>query len=112
MKELLDNLNKLEDYLVNESDLSLQDTCNIVGYMSNIRKQAINYTHSSMELLYKGDDLLKAYQAGCIEGFDDCCDFGHDDLKELISDSIKWLKRYKDKAITWNVFVYGLIFNG
>ena len=56
MKELLDNLNKLEDYLVNESDLSLQDTCNIVGYMSNIRKQAINYTHSSKEL--KGKNVL------------------------------------------------------
>ena len=50
MKKLLKNLNKLEDYLINESELSLQDTCNIVGYMSNIRKQAINYTHSSKEL--------------------------------------------------------------
>lgn len=61
---------------------------------------AITDTHGSTELPYKEDDLLKAYQAGCIEGLDDCCDFGHDDLKELISDSIKWLKRYKDKAIT------------
>lgn len=50
---IIDNLNELEDYLINKSELSIEDTCQIVGYLSSIRKQAINYTHSSSQLKEK-----------------------------------------------------------
>lgn len=41
-------------------------------------------------------DLLNGYQAGCIEGLDDCCDLGLDDLKEIKEDGEKWVKRYTE----------------
>ena len=41
-------------------------------------------------------DLLNGYQAGCIEGLDDCCDLGLDDLKEIKEDGKKWVKRYTE----------------
>ena len=41
-------------------------------------------------------DLLNGYQAGCIEGFDDCCDLGLNDLKEIKEDGEKWVKRYTE----------------
>jgi len=41
-------------------------------------------------------DLLNGYQAGCIEGLDDCCDLGLDDLKEIKEDAEKWVKRYTE----------------
>ena len=39
-------------------------------------------------------DLLNTYQAGCIEGLDECCDLGLNDLKEIKEDGKKWIKRY------------------
>ena len=47
---------------------------------------------------FNKDDLLKAYQAGCIEGQDDCVAFGYDDLKETIQASGKWYERYTNKG--------------
>lgn len=41
-------------------------------------------------------DLLNGYQAGCIEGLDECCDLGLDDLKEIKKDGEKWVKRYTE----------------
>ena len=41
-------------------------------------------------------DLLNGYQAGCIEGLDECCDLGLDDLKEIKEDGEKWVKRYTE----------------
>ena len=41
-------------------------------------------------------DLLNGYQAGCIEGLDDCCDLGLDDLKEIKEDGEKWVKIYTE----------------
>ena len=47
-------------------------------------------------------DLLNGYQAGCIEGLDDCCDLGLDDLKEIKEDGKKWVKRYTEQLIIYN----------
>lgn len=41
-------------------------------------------------------DLLNGYQAGCIEGLDECCDLGLDDLKGIKEDGEKWVKRYTE----------------
>ena len=46
--------------------------------------------------LFTETDLLNGYQAGCIEGLDDCCDLGFNDLKEIKEDGKKWVKRYTE----------------
>tara|TARA_R110000850_G_scaffold258239_1_gene384738 strand:+ start:81 stop:383 length:303 start_codon:yes stop_codon:yes gene_type:complete len=41
-------------------------------------------------------DLLNGYQAGCIEGLDECCDLGLNDLKEIKEYGEKWVKIYTE----------------
>ena len=63
---IIENVNKLEDYLINESEISLIDIQKISTYLTSIREEAINYTHScksDSELLFCSDcniDLKKA----------------------------------------------------
>lgn len=44
---IIENLNKLEEYLINESKISLIDIQKISTYLTNIREEAINYTRCS-----------------------------------------------------------------
>ena len=95
LKKIVERLDGLGKTLFNRYGTdSYTDRCILDDIKADILK--INVTHSSLQLPYKDDDLLKAYQAGAIESKDDCVKFGYDDLKELESDSIKWLKRYKN----------------
>ena len=41
---IIENVNKLEDYLINESEISLIDIQKISTYLTSIREEAINYT--------------------------------------------------------------------
>jgi len=63
--------------------------------IENAINEAIDYAHSSLQLPYKDDDLLKAYQAGAIEQKDNLPELNYEGLRSLTSDSIEWLKRYK-----------------
>jgi hypothetical protein len=42
--DIIENVNRLEDYLINESEMSLTDIQKISIYLINIREEAINYT--------------------------------------------------------------------
>lgn len=70
-----------ETYLEDQTQVNLLPICDVID-----------------SCRFNRDDLLRAYQAGCIEGQDDCVDFSYDDLKETIQDSEKWYKRYTDKG--------------
>jgi hypothetical protein len=53
---IIENVNRLEDYLINESEISLIDIQKISTYLTNIREEAINYTRcckSDSEQLHK-----------------------------------------------------------
>jgi hypothetical protein len=41
---IIENVNRLEDYLINESKISLIDIQRISIYLTYIREEAINYT--------------------------------------------------------------------
>jgi len=41
---IIENINRLEDYLINESEISLIDIQKISTYLTNIREEAIDYT--------------------------------------------------------------------
>ncbi len=58
--DIIENVNRLEDYLINESEISLIDIQKISTYLTNIREQAINYTRCCTELNHDfkiGDDV-------------------------------------------------------
>tara|TARA_R110000822_G_scaffold241380_2_gene370684 strand:+ start:6028 stop:6324 length:297 start_codon:yes stop_codon:yes gene_type:complete len=48
--DIIENVNRLEDYLINESEISLIDIQKISTYLTNIREEAINYTRCCTEL--------------------------------------------------------------
>ena len=60
--DIIENVNRLEDYLINESEISLVDIQKISTYLTNIREAAINYTHScksdSELLLFSADEIV------------------------------------------------------
>ena len=47
---IIENVNRLEDYLINESEISLIDIQKISTYLTNIREEAINYTRCCTEV--------------------------------------------------------------
>ena len=48
--DIIENVNRLEDYLINESEISLIDIQKISTYLTNIREEAINYTRCCTEV--------------------------------------------------------------
>ena len=69
-----------------------QDECqDIIKYAVN---EALTLYGVGGSKRFERADLLRAYQAGCLENKDDCVNFGFDDLKELKQDANKWTDRY------------------
>lgn len=58
--------------------------------------EALNLPVVGCSLRHSKEDMIKGYQAGCIEGFDDCCDLGLEDYKEIKQDAHKWYKRFTE----------------
>lgn len=88
-----ESVNDMSKFKFNSKEVDL--FCGMLTRFGEMKvAQALNMHAVGSCLRHNEDDMLKAYQAGCIEGQDDCCDFGEDDLKELTSDSVKWYKRF------------------
>ena len=75
---IIENLNKLEEYLINESKISLIDIQKISTYLTNIREEAINYTPCDEQFAITDvvvpKDMLREPH-GCLDysqGYDRC----------------------------------------
>jgi hypothetical protein len=70
--DIIENVNRLEDYLINESEISLIDIQKISTYLTNIREEAINYTRCCTELkavdITGIEDIPDPYWEEYIEG--------------------------------------------
>ena len=59
--DIIENVNRLEDYLINDSEISLIDIQNISSYLANIRELAINYTQCSTQLKDKEEQTFSEW---------------------------------------------------
>ena len=78
---------------INDLLLKMQTGENCIGETANHLLNLFGVVDSKR---FTETDLVNGYQAGCIEGLDDCCDLGLDDLKEIKEDGKKWVKRYTE----------------
>ena len=79
-----------------DNDPQVKRICNIIINEFKARSKALTLTDVVDSKRFTETDLLNGYQAGCIEGLDECCDLGLDDLKEIKEDGEKWVKRYTE----------------
>ncbi|WNH10026.1 hypothetical protein [Thalassobellus suaedae] len=56
--DILENVNRLEDYLINESEMSLIDIQKISAYLTNIREEAISYSQCCKQLTDEDKEQL------------------------------------------------------
>jgi phosphoribulokinase len=66
------------------------------GYLNEFKAKQLTLTNVLNSKRFTEVDLLNGYQAGCIEGLDNCCDLGLDDLKKIKEGGKKWVKRYTE----------------
>ena len=59
-------------------------------------EEQLTLTSVGCSLRHSKEDMLKAYQAGCLESVDDRIIYSLKDLKELKTDAIKWYKRFTE----------------
>lgn len=96
MKELDELITYIENDLIGDNkNIEIIDEA-IKKYAELYHKKQLAIYGVVASKRFNKNDLLRAYQAGCLENKDDCVTFGYDDTKELLTDAEKWYKRYTE----------------
>ena len=92
---MINEINKLEDYLINESEISLIDIQKISTYLTNIREAAINYTRCCDKL--KGKEAISFGRYCASRGYHKY--EGNWVNRQRIPRDIEWIKKMYNKEI-------------